>query len=262
MNILSLAFSHVIYQPIFNTLLYIQKIVPGHDLGISIIVVTVLIKAVLYQPSLAAIRSSRQLQSLQPKLKALQEQFKDNKEQLAKEQMKLYRENRVNPISSCLTPLIQLPVLIGLYQVFYNGIRVDAHGLLHASQLHNVYAALRGYYAHTSINTMFLHWVDMTKTHNLVLAALAGLTTWWQSSMLASPKEPKIPGAKDEGLTSAINKQTKVLLPIMMTYFSYRFPSGLALYWFVSTIFTIGQQYVFLRQHKLANSVKKDEQPT
>src|SRR5688572_13352355 len=107
-------FTTIIYQPIFNTVLYFHKILPGQDMGLAIIIVTILIKLLLYTPSLAAIRSSRQLSTLQPKLKALQEKYKNNKEELAKEQMKLYRESKINPLSSCLPILIQLPILYAL----------------------------------------------------------------------------------------------------------------------------------------------------
>jgi YidC/Oxa1 family membrane protein insertase len=241
----------VLYQPILNALLFVQRYLPGHDMGLAIIIVTLLIKGLLYAPSLSAIRSSRQLQSLQPRLKALQEQYKNNREQLAQEQMKLYRESKVNPLSSCLGPLIQLPILIALYQVFLHGLRIDSHGLLAASQLQHVYGPLRDYFAHTPMNTMFLGWVNVAKTHNIILAVLAGAATFWQTSMIASPKEPNTPGAQDEAMTSMINKQSKYLLPLVTVLFSYRFAAGLGLYWLTSTLFTVGQQYIFLRSHPM-----------
>lgn len=241
----------IVYQPIFNGLLFLQKTLPGNDLGLAIIILTIVIKSVLFTPSLAAIRASRQLQTLQPKLKAIQEKYKDNKEQLAREQMKLYKESKVNPLSSCLPTILQLVVFIYLYQVFINGLKVDGAGLLEAEQLKNVYPSLRDYFASHPINTMFLNFVNMAAKHNIILAVLAGASQFWQTKMLAAPKEPKIPGAKDESMTSALNKQMMYLLPLMMVYFGYTFPAGLALYWIVSTFFTIGQQYIFLRRHPI-----------
>lgn len=244
-------FTTGIYEPIFNALLYIQKTLPNHDLGLSIIAITLAVKILLYIPSFTAIRASRQLQTLQPKLKAIQEKYKNDKEGLAKEQMKLYRESKVNPLSSCLPILIQLPILFALYRVFFNGLQIDSHGLLQASQLKHVYSALRGFYETTPLNTHLLGLLDLAKNHNIILALLAGASQFWQSKMLAAPKEPSTPEAKDEAMSSAMTRQMTYFFPIITLVFSYQLPAGLALYWVVSTTFTIIQQYIFLKKHPL-----------
>ncbi len=241
----------LIYQPIFNAVLFLQKSLPGQDMGVAIIAVTLLIKFILYTPSLAAIRASRQLTSIQPKLKALQQKYKDNKEELAREQMKLYKENKVNPLSSCLPILIQLPILWALFRVFLNGLKVDDAGMLSHDQLQNVYPAMRHFYETTVLNTSLFGWVDLAKNHNVVMALLAAASQFWQSRMLAAPKEPKTPEARDEAMTSSMNRQMTYLFPLITGYISYTLPAGLALYWFVSTLFTVGQQYLFLRRHPL-----------
>ncbi len=246
-------FNTAIYEPILNGLLYIQKVLPTHDMGLAIIVITLVIKGILYIPSLAAIRSSRQLQTLQPKLKALQAQYKNDREGLAKEQMKLYKDSKVNPLSSCLPILIQLPILIGLYQVFFNGLKIDDQGLLVNDQLDHVYHWLRDYYTTTPLNTLFLNFLDITKSHNVVLAILAGATQFWQSKMLAAPPEPKTSEARDEALTSTMNRQMMYIFPVVTLVFTYTLPAALGLYWVASTAFTIVQQYIFLRSHKIAN---------
>lgn len=247
-----------IFEPLFNALLYIQKILPGHDLGLAIILLTLIIKAALYIPSLSGIRASRQLQMLQPKLKAIQTQYKGDKEKLAQEQMKLYKESKVNPLSSCLPLLIQIPFFIGLYQVFISGLKVDAAGVLTADTLKHVYPFLHGYYEQTAINTVFLGFIDLAKAHgvaNIVLALFAGATQFWQTKMLAAPKEPHIKEARDESITSATNKQMTYLLPIFTAYLAYTFPAGLALYWITQSVLTIIQQYIFLRQHPMTPAV-------
>lgn len=247
-----------IFEPLFNALLYIQKILPGHDLGIAIILLTLVIKAALYIPSLSGIRASRQLQTLQPKLKAIQAQYKDNKEKLAQEQMKLYKESKVNPLSSCLPLLIQIPFFIGLYQVFISGLKIDASGLLTSETLKHVYPFLHSHYEHTTINTMFLGFINLVGKKgvaNIILALLAGGTQFWQTKMLAAPKEPHIKEARDESLTSATNKQMTYLLPLFTAYLAYTFPAGLALYWITQSVLTIIQQYIFLRQHPLTPAV-------
>ncbi len=247
-----------IFEPLFNALLYIQKLLPGHDLGIAIILLTLVIKAALYIPSLSGIRASRQLQTLQPKLKAIQTQNKDNKEKLAQEQMRLYKESKVNPLSSCLPLLIQIPFFIGLYQVFISGLKIDHNGILGAAELKHIYPFLRGYYEATPINTMFLGFVNLVGKKgvaNIVFALLAGATQFWQTKMLAAPKEPHIKEARDESLTSATNKQMTYMLPLFTAYLAYTFPAGLALYWTTQSVLTIAQQYVFLRRHPLTPAV-------
>ncbi len=244
-------FDAAIYEPIFNAVLYIQKVLPNHDMGLAIIIITLAIKGIFYIPSLAAIRASRQLQGLQPRLKQLQEQYKNDREGLAREQLKLYRESKVNPFASCLPLLIQIPFFYALYRVFFNGLKVDDAGILQADQLKHVYSALRAYYDHTALNTTLLHFVDLAKHHNVILAILAGGSQFWQTKMLAAPKEPKTDGAKDEAMASAMNRQAMYIFPILTLYISYQLPAGLALYWTTSTLFTIVQQYIFVRQHPL-----------
>ncbi len=254
-------FDVAIYQPILNALLYLQRTLPGHDMGLAIVLLTLVIKGIFYLPSLSAIRSSRQLQTLQPKLRALQEQYKNDREGLAREQMKLYKDSKVNPLSSCLPVIIQLPVLYGLYRVFFNGLHLDQHGHLIASQLKHVYPALRAYYETTPLHTTTLGWIDLAKAHNIILAVLAAASQFWQTKMLAAPKEPKTPEAKDEAMTSAINKQATYLFPLLTLYIAYRFAAGLALYWLTSTAFTVVQQYIFLRRHPLQPPATKPALP-
>lgn len=244
-----------IFEPLFNALLYIQKILPGHDLGLAIILLTLIIKAALYVPSLSSIRASRQLQTLQPQLKAIQETYKNDREKLAQEQMKLYRESKVNPLASCLPLIIQVPFFIGLYQVFITGLKIDTSGFLHADALKHVYPFLHDYYQTTAINPMFLSFINLSGKHNIVLAVLAAGFQFWQTKMLAAPAEPKTKEAKDESMTSAMNKQMTYVLPIFTGYIAYTFPAGLALYWVTQSVLTIVQQYIFLRRHPLRPSV-------
>jgi len=182
-------------------------------------------------------------------MKELKAKYKDNKEELARQQMKLYRESKVNPLSSCLPILIQLPILFALFRVFLNGLQVDDQGLLTEDQIKHVYPALRSFYESTALNSTLLGWVDLSKNNNVILALLAGGAQFWQSRMLATPKEPSTPEAKDEAMTSNINRQMAYIFPVVTVYFSYTFPAGLALYWFISTFFQVGQQYLFLKKH-------------
>jgi YidC/Oxa1 family membrane protein insertase len=254
-------FHTVLYEPLLNALLFLVKIIPGHDLGIAIILFTIIIRLILYIPSLSSIKQQRQMQEIQPKLNALKAKYKDNREELGRQTMQFYKENKVNPFSSCLPLLIQLPILYALFQVFFNGVKVDPNThILVQSEISNLYGSLQNYFSANSLNTMFLGFVDLTKTGNWILALLAGGAQYLQSKMLMSKNPPKnMPGAKDESMAAATSRTMTYFLPLMIVFFSYRFPTGLALYWFVTTLFAIAQQYIYLKKQpkKLeANDIK------
>src|SRR3989344_8914723 len=116
----------ILYQPILNALVVLYNIVPGRDLGVSILLLTLLIKLVLYPLTARSLKVQRQMQLLQPKINELQKKYKGQKEVLSKELMGLYKKEKVNPFSSCLPLLIQLPFLIAVYRVFIDGLKPAA----------------------------------------------------------------------------------------------------------------------------------------
>ncbi len=247
-------FHTLIYVPLYNALLWLVQVLPGHDLGLAIILITLLVRAVLYYPTLAQMRASRQLQALQPKLKALQEQFKNDKEGLAREQMKLYKESRVNPAASCLPIIIQLVVFYQLYQVFRTGIAVESTGFLKPEHLKDLAGSLQTYFTDNQLHTSFFGILDLTATRtvgNIILAVLTGASQFWQTKMIAAPSEPRTPGAQDEAMTATMNRSMMYTLPLLMAWITYTLPAGLGLYWIASAAFGIVQQYIFLKTHPL-----------
>ena len=115
-------YNAIIYHPLLNLLVFFYNIIPGHDIGVVIILITIFIRlllALLLAPSFhKSLKSQKAMNDLQPKLNAVKEKYKDDKEGQAKAMMELYKENKINPFSSCLPLLLQLPILIGLYQAF------------------------------------------------------------------------------------------------------------------------------------------------
>jgi len=244
-------FNIILYEPLFNGLIYLYHTLPGKDIGIAIIVLTIIIKLILFLPSLSAIKSQKALQEVQPKLEELKKKYKDNKEELGRQMMKFYKENKVSPFSSCLPLLIQLPILIALYRVFFGGLTATdpETGILLGDQLQHLYGYLRDVYTSTPINTFFLGFVDMAKNGNYVLAFLAGGLQFWQGRMMMTKRvTTKIPGSKDENKTTAINRQMMYFMPVITVIFGIQFPAGLTLYWVMSTLFQIAQQHYFFRK--------------
>lgn len=246
-------FNTILYEPLLNALIFIYDILPWKDLGIAIILLTLLIKLLLFYPSLKGLRAQKQLQDVQPKLEALKKEYKDDKEELGRQMMQFYKENKVNPFSSCLPMLIQLPILWALFKVFFGGLGTDpSTGLLMADQVQHLYGPLQATYSHTAINHMFLGFVDLSATKNIVLAVITGIVQFFQAKMLQSKKAAvRSDGAKDENMAAALNRQMLFIFPVITVIFGYQFPAGVTLYWLSSTTFTWVQQLIFMREkHK------------
>ena len=118
-------YNEIFYKPIFNFLIWLYNVVPGSDIGIAIILLTIVIRLILYPLSLQSIKSQKALSGLQPQIEELRKQYKDDREKMAQELMALYKREKVNPASSCLPTLIQFPFLIAVYHVFARGLASD-----------------------------------------------------------------------------------------------------------------------------------------
>ena len=245
-------FQVIFINPMLNAMMWLVKVMPGHDLGVAIILVTLAIKLILFFPSLSSIKSQHQLQDIQPKVDAIKKKYAGNKEEMNKKMLEFYRENKVNPFSSCLPLLIQLPILYALIQVFYVIKRIDpGTHLLSLDDLKHLYEPLRVFFETSKINATFLGFIDLAATKNYVLAILSGVASYFQIRMMQSKKpEVKSEGSKDEGIASIMNKQTSYVLPAFTVILGISFPAGITLYWLASTVFTIIQQWYFIKRHK------------
>lgn len=232
-------FNVIFYQPILNLLVFIYNLVPGHDLGVAIIFLTIIIKLILLPLSKKAIKSQKALQDLQPKIDDLKKRLANNKEEMGKAMMQLYKENKVNPFSSCLPLLIQLPFFIALFNVLRNG--------LHSKTLDLVYPFIN---RPETINNFAFGFLDLSKT-NIYLAVLAGLAQFWQAKMMITKKpEIKSPGAKDENMMAIMNKQMLYFMPLFTVFIGATMPGGLTLYWLMFTVLTALQQLYVFKKNK------------
>ncbi len=229
----------IFYQPLFNLLILIYSFVPGQDLGVAIILLTVLVKVVLAPLSWKQLAAQKALQDLQPKLEELKKTHKDDKQALMQGQVKLFQENKINPLSSCLPLLIQLPFLIALYYVFVNGLKGDSFSLLYSFVPHP-----------QQLNHTFLGILNLSETKNILLAVITGAMQFWQAKMLMTKKPPQVPGSKDETFATMMNQQMLYVMPAFTALIVYQFPNGLGLYWFTQTLLGIIQQYIFTGMQK------------
>jgi YidC/Oxa1 family membrane protein insertase len=227
------------YQPILNLVIFLYNIIPGHDLGIAIILLTIIIKLLLYPLSKQSLKSQKSLQELQPKIEEIKRQHKDDKEKMSKAMMDLYKTNKVNPFSSCLPLLIQLPFLIAVFRVFRNGFG--------GTQLDLLYPFIHRPDAINYISFGFLNLANK----NYVIAVLAGVAQYWQTKMMVTKQPPiKSTGAKDENMLAIMNKQMTYMMPIFTIFIAWSFPAGLGLYWLVTTILTGLQQMILFKKNK------------
>lgn len=225
-------FRLILTQPLLNILIFFYNVIPWHDLGLAIIALTILIRLILLPSFQKQLRSQKELQQMQPKLNEIKEKHKDDKEAQTKATLEFYKQNKINPFSSCLPLLIQLPILLALYRVFFTGLNGNIGGEL--------YSFVRD---PGLINTNFLGLVELAKP-NYVFAGLAGIFQFIQSKMMV-PK--KTPGPKDQ-TTALMNAQLTYFMPVLTIIIALRLPAGLSLYWAVTTLFAIAQQYYIMKK--------------
>ncbi|OGZ27350.1 MAG: hypothetical protein A2365_00235 [Candidatus Nealsonbacteria bacterium RIFOXYB1_FULL_40_15] len=226
-------FNTLLYQPLLNILVFLYQYLPGRDFGIAVIILTVLIKLVLYPLGSKSIKSQKALSEIQPKIKEIQEKYKDNKEEQTKQIFDLYRKEKVSPFSGCLPLLIQLPILIAIYRVFWRGLDPDQLKLLYS------FVSNPG-----AINPMFLGLIDLSKP-NIILAIFVGLAQFFQLRLISGKKTP----AKKDDISSQVQKQMQYFSPVFMLFILIGLPSALGLYLLTTTLFTIAQQYIILKKN-------------
>lgn len=234
----------ILYQPLFNSLVLLYDYVPGRDFGIAIILLTLIIRLILYPISVKAVNSQRNLQKLQPKMQELQKKYKDDKEKQAKEVLELYKKEKINPFSGLLLAFIQLPILIALYRVFWNG--------LNPKELSGLY----GFVLNPGhINVLFLHLMNLSKP-NLVFAVLAGIVQYFQTKMLMPAVKKTSGQSKEADFSAVMQKQMLYFFPVFTVIILINLPSALGLYWVASGLFSIIQQYLIFKKDDKLDEVK------
>ena len=215
---------------ILGLMIWMQGFIPNY--GVVIIILSILTKVLFYRLTHKSFKSMKDMQRLQPKLKELQEKYKDDRTKLNQATMKLYKEGGVNPLGGCLPLLFQMPVFIALFSVLRNTIELrGAPFVLWISDL-------------SSPEVLFDFGLKLpflgSEFHMLPL--LMGVAMFVQSKTGGSPTGEAATGSASQ------QKMMQTMMPIVFTVLFYNMPSGLVLYWLVNNIFSIIQQYVVHRQ--------------
>jgi YidC/Oxa1 family membrane protein insertase len=226
-----------ILRPMLNALLGLYSVLGG-QFWLAIIVFTIVIRVLMTPLMLPQQRSAKKMQELQPRLKELQKKYGKERDKMAQEQMKLYKEAGVNPAGGCLPMLVQFPIWIGLYQSI---IQALGHQPLQLFQLSaNIYPFLDRLWSEVPLNRYFLG-MDLALTPQQLggltyaLPILVAFTSWLQTKMTTMP-------ASSDGQGASMNQSMTMMMPLMFGWFSLSFATGLSLYFVVSNVIGIVTQ--------------------
>ncbi|MCP6720110.1 MAG: YidC/Oxa1 family membrane protein insertase [Patescibacteria group bacterium] len=213
-------FNTILYQPILSVLIFIYENLAFGDLGLAIILLTVFIRVILFPLFYKGAKDQALMQRLQPHIKKIQLDHKDNKEEQARMMLALYRKHRLNPFSGIFLLLLQLPILIALYQVFLRELTTDVFS-----------------------NLTFLGLINLGEK-SLVLAIIAAALQYAHGK-LSIPSHPK---TKDAGQLASVGRMMIVMGPALTFIILVNFPAALGVYWATSTLFSLGQQVIINRR--------------
>ncbi len=242
----------LVIQPFVNIILLINSLV--NNFGISIILFTILIRLITHPLKIKQIKSTQAMQQLNndPRYKKIQEKYKDDKERLAQEQMKFYKELGINPMGSCLPTLIELPLILGLYQSVVRAMAATPFELFRLEQI--IYPGFINPAKVLPLHNAFL-WMDLGQPERLtifgfgvpVLAILVVITTYLQSKLISPP-------STGEGQAEMMTKSMNLYMPFLMGFMAYSLASGLALYFLTGNVIGIFQ-YAVLGKADFSNII-------
>jgi YidC/Oxa1 family membrane protein insertase len=236
------AFATLVYEPLYNGLVYLVDIVPAHDIGIAVVLLTIFVKIVLFPLSRQAVRTQIAMREIAPDVEAIKERLKDKQDEQARAIFALYRERGVHPFSSFFLILLQFPVLFGLYYVFWKGgfPSVDPQLLYSIVPLPE------------TVNMKFLGFFDMSE-RSIVLAALAGVTQLAYARLSMGPRKPREKTKEasfSADMAHSFDLQARYVLPIIVAGIAYTVASAVPLYWTTSNLFMLAQELFMGRRFR------------
>lgn len=243
MEILITAFNTVLYRPLFNFLVLLYQYIPGQDFGIAVIILTVIVRLAVSPAAIKSIKSQQALQKIQPKLKKIQKKYKNDKEKQAQATMELYKKEKVNPLSGCLPLLIQLPILLALFRVFWRGFGPEQMSFLYS------FVPDPGV-----INTTFLGIINLAQSctaeigdqlvflwPNIILVILVGIFQFIQMKITTSQISPSSGEGQMAQFSGMMQKQMVYFFPAFAVLILWRLPAAIGVYWLITTFFSIAQ---------------------
>lgn len=264
-------FYTLLFQPLVNGLIFFYKLFG--NLGLAIILFTLVIRLILFPLTIPSLKAGKKIQALAPEMEKLKKKYGKDKQRFFQAQLRLYQKHKINPAAGCLPQIIQLVVLIALYQAFMKILLPNGDVIEKLNEI--LYPPLR-LIKGTVINTKFLY-LDLTKPDIFHLSGipfplpglflLGAALIQFLSSKISQPmvdisqqEAKKTPGFQDD-MMAAMQTQMLYLFPLMTILIGYSFPSGLVLYWLIFSLVNTLQQYLIIgfRGEKVAE--KNNEKP-
>ncbi|MEK7622146.1 MAG: YidC/Oxa1 family membrane protein insertase [Patescibacteria group bacterium] len=235
---MSYIFHQLFFDPLYNLLVWLSAVLPGHSLGLSIIIVTIIVKLILLPLYHKTTTAQQKIKALEPKLKELKEKHANNREEQARQTMALYRDHGINPLTSFWLLLVQIPIVLALFWVFRDSFDIRPE-------------LLYSFVTPPSAVNATLFGLDLT-ARNYVLAILVGASQFLQMR-LAIPAVAPV-NSQDRSFKTdfarSMNVQMRYIMPAFITLVSFGFPAALTLYWLTSNLFAIGHELVVRHQAK------------
>lgn len=243
-------FNVILIQPIFNIMVVFYHVlfslhVP-FALGFAIILMTAFIRAILYPLTASQLKTTKKMQELNPHLSRIKEQHKGDSARMQKETMQLYKEHGVNPASGCLLMVVQLPIIWGLYAVLEKSVQLtrlaDINNLIYLPSLRLNHVWDVNFFG-LPLGKTPADLMGHVGFLILLIPVITGIFQFIQSKMMLQPQPAAKTEKKGGDFASAFQTQSLYIFPLMIGFFSFKFPLGLSLYWNTFTIFGIIQQY-------------------
>ncbi|MEX1995543.1 MAG: YidC/Oxa1 family membrane protein insertase, partial [Candidatus Saccharimonadales bacterium] len=266
-------FTTLVVQPIFNLLVLIYALIPGHNFGLAIIVFTILIRLLMWPLVKKQLHHAKAMRELQPEMKKIKKAAKGNRQEQSRLTMELYKERQINPFASLGVVLLQLPVFIGLYYAVRRIIERPEQIVHFSYPLVQDLSWLKSLAGNIDqFDSTLFGLVDLTRTAigskglywpALILVGLSAIIQYYQSKQLMpAPKDAKSlrailssagkgKAAEQEEVQAAVGRSTLILIPFLVFIFGLNFPAALPLYWLMSSLVAFIQQTRILRKDTL-----------
>lgn len=232
------------FDPVYNGLVFFIDVIPGGDVGLAIIATVIVVKTILLPLSIKAAKTQKAMKEIEPKLKELKETLKDKKEEQAQAMMKIYRDAGINPFASIFLIFLQIPIIIALYFSVYKGGGIPLPDI-------NVDILYSFITTPSFVNMNFLGIVDIAGK-SIVLAALAGITQYFQVKLAMPelpPRDPEAAPSFKDDFGRSMQMQMRYVMPVIIFFVAYSISAAIALYFFVSNLVAIAQE-VYVKKHR------------
>lgn len=231
---MSFFYHTIFFDPLYNGLIVLFKILPWADAGVLVVILTIIVRFIMFPLSKKAILTQVKMAEIGPDLTRIKEKYKDKTEEQARRTLALYKEKGVNPFSGILVIALQIPIILALYQIF-----------LHFPEINTplLYSFVS---APDLINTRFLGLIDITEK-NIIIAFFAALSTFFQLQLSMKGQVKPKGNSFGSNLTRSMQTQMKYFFPIIVFFIAYKISGAIALYWLTTNLFSIGQE-IFVRR--------------